>query len=173
MEYKYSVKDLSSSHHQRSTPPQSTLLHKHPAPTSALHIRTANMMSFTSTLFALALTLATASCASASVLPRQVTSHKGTINAPSLGTTVSSNSTFPFSYADANWCEDGYSPVAIWLTDYEPTTSNLNATGQFPEGSFTHNFGLFTNPNFGKGVSRYQICDERTCSSYHHHFRPQ
>ncbi|EIM80097.1 uncharacterized protein STEHIDRAFT_162983 [Stereum hirsutum FP-91666 SS1] len=107
------------------------------------------MISFTSNLFTLALAFAGASFASASALPRQVTSNQGTINAPTSGYLVSSNSSFPFSYSDRNWCEDGYSPVSVWLTDYEPTTTNLNATGQFPEGSYTRYFGLYTNPNFG------------------------
>lgn len=110
---------------------------------------TGSMISFTSKLFALALAIASTIYASASALPRQVTSNKGTINAPTSGTLVSSNSSIPFSYSDRNWCEDGYSPVSLWLTDYEPTISNLNVTGQFSEGDFTYYFGLYTNPNFG------------------------
>lgn len=128
------------------------------------------MISFTPNLFTLALAIGSASYAFASALPRQVTSNQGTINAPTSGTLVSSNSSFPFSYSDRNWCEDGYSPVSVWLTDYEPTTTNLNATGQFPEGEFTHFFGPFTNPNFGMRVYPYQFPGEWYCgSSCQHH----
>jgi len=89
------------------------------------------------------------SAASPTILPRQVTGNHGTIVSPVSETTVSSGESFPFSYADSNWCEDGYTPLTVWLTDYAPTTANLNSTGQFPDGEYFYYFGEYLQGNFG------------------------
>ncbi|KAJ7432524.1 hypothetical protein B0H11DRAFT_2125805 [Mycena galericulata] len=86
----------------------------------------------------------------AAALPNEkriiVTEH-GTITAPTAETAVTSSASFPFSYQDSNWCEGGYTPITVWLTDYAPTTANLNATGQFTDA--TYYFGPFLIGNFG------------------------
>ncbi|KAJ7503556.1 hypothetical protein B0H11DRAFT_1986057 [Mycena galericulata] len=86
----------------------------------------------------------------AAALPNQkrvIVSEHGTITAPTAETAVSSSAAFPFSYQDSNWCEGGYTPITVWLTDYAPTTANLNATGQFTDA--TYYFGSFLIGNFG------------------------
>ncbi|THU96610.1 hypothetical protein K435DRAFT_839029 [Dendrothele bispora CBS 962.96] len=81
---------------------------------------------------------------------RQISSQHGTLNAPTNGVEVSSGGDFPFQYLDSNWCHDGYTPISVWLTDYEPTRTDVNTTsGTFDEGKFTHFFGDFLVPNFG------------------------
>ncbi|CAK5268672.1 unnamed protein product [Mycena citricolor] len=85
---------------------------------------------------------------SASVLPRSVSSKHGVINAPTAGTVVAAGSSFPFSYQDSNWCQSGYSPISVWLTDSAPTTASINAT----DGSLLsskHYYGRFLIANFG------------------------
>jgi hypothetical protein len=83
------------------------------------------------------------------IAARQAQSGHGTLAAPSSGLTIAEGSDFPFTFHDVNWCEDGYSPISVWLTDYAPAASNLNSTGQFPEGQYTYYFGEYLIPNFG------------------------
>ncbi|ESK89951.1 hypothetical protein Moror_749 [Moniliophthora roreri MCA 2997] len=73
----------------------------------------------------------------------------GTIISPSADSLVSSGGTFDFNYRQSNWCNAGYSPITVWLTDYEPVAANLTTTGVFPEGAYTFFFGSFLEPNFG------------------------
>jgi hypothetical protein len=40
----------------------------------------------------------------------------------------------------------------VWLTDYVPTTSSLNSTGEFPDGEYSYYFGSYLIPNFGLPV---------------------
>ncbi|KAJ3794846.1 hypothetical protein GGU11DRAFT_794464 [Lentinula aff. detonsa] len=80
---------------------------------------------------------------------RQVESGHGILSAPTSGIVVAQGSSFPFEFRDSNWCEDGYSPIAVWLTDYAPSASSLNSTGQFAEGGYTYYFGSYLIPNFG------------------------
>ncbi|KIK58177.1 hypothetical protein GYMLUDRAFT_171421 [Collybiopsis luxurians FD-317 M1] len=96
----------------------------------------------------LALTTCVAAAPS-SIVARQVRSGNGAFSAPTSGLVVTQGSSFPFAFQDSNWCEDGYSPIAVWLTNYAPTTSNLNSTGQFPEGQYSYYFGQYLVPNFG------------------------
>ncbi|KAJ4478990.1 hypothetical protein J3R30DRAFT_2699246 [Lentinula aciculospora] len=84
--------------------------------------------------------------------PRQVRNGHGTLSAPSSGSIVSQGSSFPFEFQDSNWCEDGYSAITVWLTNYAPTTSSLNSTGQFPEGEYSWYYGEYLIPNFGLPV---------------------
>ncbi|KAJ3992595.1 hypothetical protein F5050DRAFT_1579296 [Lentinula boryana] len=83
---------------------------------------------------------------------RQVESGHGILSAPTSGIVVAQGSSFPFEFRDSNWCEDGYSPIAVWLTDYAPSASSLNSTGQFAEGGYTYYFGSYLIPNFGLPV---------------------
>ncbi|KAJ8077767.1 hypothetical protein AAF712_009029 [Marasmius tenuissimus] len=80
---------------------------------------------------------------------RQITNQHGTISAPSSGSLVSSGSQFDFHYIQSDWCHDGYSPFTVWLTNYAPSTANVNSTGGFSEGDYTHFFGQFLAANFG------------------------
>lgn len=73
----------------------------------------------------------------------------GTISSPSTGLVVPAGNSFPFSYEDSNWCEDGYSQITVWLCDYDPTTANLDSTGEFSDGDYTYYFGAYLIPNFG------------------------
>ncbi|KAJ4466388.1 hypothetical protein C8J55DRAFT_240470 [Lentinula edodes] len=109
--------------------------------------------SFTSRLFTTAAILYSAFHASAAPSTRQVleTSH-GILSAPSSGVVVSQGSSFPFEFQDSNWCEDGYSSISIWLTNYAPTYLNVNSTGQFSEGEYSYYFGSYLIPNFGLPV---------------------
>lgn len=86
------------------------------------------------------------SVATPTILSRQV----GSIVSPASGTTVTSGETFPFSYQDSNSCHDGYSAITVWLTDYAPSTANLNSTGEFPAGEYFYYFGEYYIPNFGQ-----------------------
>ncbi|KAK7434638.1 hypothetical protein VKT23_020104 [Stygiomarasmius scandens] len=84
---------------------------------------------------------------------RQISSQHGTLVAPTTGDQVTSGGTVPFQYADSNWCHNGYTPIGVWLTDYQPTTADVNTTtGVFDEGKFAHFFGNFLVPNFGLPV---------------------
>ncbi|KAJ3859962.1 hypothetical protein EV359DRAFT_85826 [Lentinula novae-zelandiae] len=109
--------------------------------------------SFTSRLFTAAAILYSAFHASAAPSTRQVleTSH-GILSAPSSGVVVSQGSSFPFDFQDSNWCEDGYSSISVWLTNYAPTYLNVNSTGQFSEGEYSYYFGSYLIPNFGLPV---------------------
>ncbi|KAJ7760643.1 hypothetical protein DFH07DRAFT_771726 [Mycena maculata] len=82
-------------------------------------------------------------------LPRVISPNHGTIVEPTSGTVVASDTAFPFTYQDSNWCEGGYTPITVWLLDYAPTTDNLNATGQFLDA--TYYFGAYLIGNFGLG----------------------
>lgn len=110
--------------------------------------------SFTSRLFTTAAILYSAFHASAAPSTRQVleTSH-GILSAPSSGVVVSQGSSFPFEFQDSNWCEDGYSSISVWLTNYAPTYLNVNSTGQFSEGEYSYYFGSYLIPNFGQYFS--------------------
>ncbi|KAF5353113.1 hypothetical protein D9758_008782 [Tetrapyrgos nigripes] len=85
-------------------------------------------------------------------IPRstQISAQHGTLVEPTGLTTVLSGVDFSFDYLNSNWCHDGYSPISVWLTDYQPTGTDVNATsGTFDEGKFTYFFGNFLIPNFG------------------------
>ncbi|KAJ7220229.1 hypothetical protein GGX14DRAFT_354749, partial [Mycena pura] len=71
----------------------------------------------------------------------------GTIISPSAGGLITGGVSIPFSYQDGNWCQDGYSPISVWLLDVPPTTANMNSTGQFPDAYYY--FGAFVLGNFG------------------------
>ncbi|KAJ6549471.1 hypothetical protein B0H10DRAFT_1713642, partial [Mycena sp. CBHHK59/15] len=79
--------------------------------------------------------------------PRVISANHGTITAPTSGATVTSGASVSFTYQDSNWCEGGYSPITVWLTDYAPTTDTLNSTGQFTDA--TYYFGAYLIGNFG------------------------
>jgi hypothetical protein len=100
--------------------------------------------------------------ASAVNVPRVITTNHGTLTAPTIGTLVSSQQTFPFSYKASDWCQDGYSPITVWLLDYAPTTANLNATGQFTDAAYY--FGAFLIGNFGELeiLLNLESCDIQT-----------
>ncbi|KAJ7183276.1 hypothetical protein C8R46DRAFT_1066451 [Mycena filopes] len=86
-----------------------------------------------------------ATCALAINVPRVITTHHGTIVQPTSGLVATSGAPVPFSYADSNWCEGGYTPITVWLLDYAPTTANLNATGQFTDAVFYYGSFLIGN----------------------------
>ncbi|KAJ7328714.1 hypothetical protein DFH08DRAFT_633147, partial [Mycena albidolilacea] len=71
----------------------------------------------------------------------------GSITEPVAGTSISTGASIPFSYADSNWCHEGYTPITIWLSATAPTS--LNATGQLPEGTYIQYFGEYLIGNFG------------------------
>jgi len=71
----------------------------------------------------------------------------GTLSSPSNGLVVATGDSFSFAYEDSNWCEDGYSEITVWITDYAPTTANLNSTGEFDV--YSYYYGAYLIPNFG------------------------
>ncbi|KAJ7163881.1 hypothetical protein C8R43DRAFT_989059 [Mycena crocata] len=95
----------------------------------------------------LLLPLFTAFAVASPLSPRVITAHHGTISQPTKGFVAASGAAVPFSYGDSNWCQGGYTPITVWLLDSEPTTTNLNATGQFPDA--TYYFGSYLMGNFG------------------------
>ncbi|KAK7030406.1 hypothetical protein VNI00_014150 [Paramarasmius palmivorus] len=78
-----------------------------------------------------------------------VSGQHGTIVSPTADSSISPGEDFSFDYRQRNWCNAGYSPITVWLTDYEPTTTDLDSNGRFPEGHYTYFFGNFVKPNFG------------------------
>ncbi|KAJ3778843.1 hypothetical protein FB446DRAFT_782980 [Lentinula raphanica] len=107
--------------------------------------------SFAKKILAVATILGGAFSARATPMSSRQSAH-GVLSAPTNGLVVAEGTSFPFEFQDSNWCEDGYSQISVWLTDYVPTTSNLNSTGQFPEGEYDYYFGSFLIPNFGLPV---------------------
>ncbi|KAE9388677.1 hypothetical protein BT96DRAFT_926940 [Gymnopus androsaceus JB14] len=85
------------------------------------------------------------------VLSGALSAYAGEISAPTSGVVVAEGDSFAFAFQDSNWCEDGYSEITVWLTDYAPTTADLTA-GVFPEGDYTYSFGSYLIPNFGLPV---------------------
>ncbi|KAJ7232181.1 hypothetical protein B0H12DRAFT_1145883 [Mycena haematopus] len=73
----------------------------------------------------------------------------GLITEPVAGTSISTGASIPFNYVDSNWCNEGYTPITIWLSDSAPT--GLNATGQLPEGTYIEYFGYYLIGNYGLG----------------------
>ncbi|KAJ7328718.1 hypothetical protein DFH08DRAFT_883097 [Mycena albidolilacea] len=71
----------------------------------------------------------------------------GSILAPVAEQSISTGAVIPFTYADSNWCHEGYTPITIYLSDSAPTT--LNATGGLPTGTYITSFGPYLIPNFG------------------------
>jgi uncharacterized protein YraI len=83
-------------------------------------------------------------CAAVNAAPSK---RAGSITEPVAGTSISTGASIPFSYADSNWCHEGYTPITIWFSDSAPT--GLNATGQLPEGTYIQYFGEYLIGNFG------------------------
>ncbi|OBZ79569.1 hypothetical protein A0H81_00265 [Grifola frondosa] len=72
----------------------------------------------------------------------------GTISTPADGTTIGVGETFAFNYSVSDWCHSGYSPLSVWLVENSPVFSDLNSTGQFPEGEYLYYFGDYLVANF-------------------------
>ncbi|KAJ7722655.1 hypothetical protein DFH07DRAFT_971838 [Mycena maculata] len=71
----------------------------------------------------------------------------GGITEPVAGTSISTGSSIPFDYFDDNSCEEGYTPITIWLSQSAPTA--LNSTGGLDPGTFIEYYGQFLINNFG------------------------
>ena len=78
------------------------------------------------------------------------------ISSPSAGALITGGVSIPFSYQDGNWCQDGYSPISVWLLNVPPTTANMNSMGQFPDAYYY--FGAFVIGNFGECSQWGVIC---------------
>ncbi|KAI0697170.1 hypothetical protein BC835DRAFT_1270752 [Cytidiella melzeri] len=72
------------------------------------------------------------------------------IVAPADGTVIQPGETFSFQYTLDNWCEDGYTPVSVYLLQTAPTSSSLNSTGKYSQ--FVYHFGDYLYNNFGLPV---------------------
>lgn len=120
----------------------------------------------TSSLAALLTTLLAIS-GSASALPEPVANSRrqivkpisGFIIQPTDGSSISAGSTFPFQYDVDNYCEQGYTPVTIWIVPGPdaPTPASLNATQGFSDGTYLAYLGHYLVANFGCKFLR--ICD--------------
>ncbi|KAJ7641773.1 hypothetical protein FB45DRAFT_1054202 [Roridomyces roridus] len=91
--------------------------------------------------------LASALIALASAAPSK---RSGSIIEPASGTTVSSGTSIQYSYVDQNWCEEGYTPITIWLSESAPTA--VNSTGQLSPGTYIEYYGQYLINNFGLPV---------------------
>ncbi|KAI0802983.1 hypothetical protein BC629DRAFT_1591089 [Irpex lacteus] len=69
------------------------------------------------------------------------------IIAPADGTPIQPGQTFSFQYSLNNWCEAGYTPLSLYLTQSPPTLADVDGSGKL-ETSIFH-FGDFLYPNFG------------------------
>ncbi|KAK7028498.1 hypothetical protein R3P38DRAFT_2936793 [Favolaschia claudopus] len=73
----------------------------------------------------------------------------GSIIEPPAQLPVTSGDVIPFTYVNSNWCNEGYTPITVYLSESEPAPGTLNGTGGFPEGTYTTFFGQFLIPNYG------------------------
>ncbi|KAJ7717795.1 hypothetical protein B0H16DRAFT_1243123, partial [Mycena metata] len=67
--------------------------------------------------------------------------------APVAGTSITTGTSIPFSYADLNECHEGYTPITVWLSASQPTS--LDSNGNLPAGTFIEEFGSYLIANFG------------------------
>ncbi|KAE9399801.1 hypothetical protein BT96DRAFT_820107 [Gymnopus androsaceus JB14] len=88
-------------------------------------------------------------CTSLAIISCALSAFAGVISAPTSSEVVAKGDSFDFAYEDSNFCFDGYSQITVWLTDYAPTTANLNSTGEFDQGDYTYYFGSYLIANFG------------------------
>ncbi|CAL1704052.1 unnamed protein product [Somion occarium] len=71
----------------------------------------------------------------------------GTIVAPAAGSTIINGEPFPFQYNNNHVCQDGYSPIHVYLTATAPTAADVSSSGTIANA--LHYFGLYTIANFG------------------------
>ncbi|CDO68801.1 hypothetical protein BN946_scf184805.g10 [Trametes cinnabarina] len=109
-------------------------------------------MHFSTTTLLSAIALATASFSHAATLAatkRQgvVPTHGLTVQ-PVAGSAITPGDPFAFRYENANACESGYSPMAVYLSASAPMDADVRG-GELVDGSFEYKFGDFLIANFG------------------------
>ncbi|EJF58489.1 hypothetical protein DICSQDRAFT_173001 [Dichomitus squalens LYAD-421 SS1] len=69
---------------------------------------------------------------------------------PADGETVVAGAPFPFEYAPANACHDGYTPIGVYIGREAPSfEKDVQDNGHLRPGSFIFQFGDWLIPNFG------------------------
>lgn len=70
---------------------------------------------------------------------------------PTAGSTVSGGSAFSFSFTVTNFCQNGYTPLNIYLVPGPdaPTAASLNSSEQFSPDSYLAFYGTWLDSNFG------------------------
>ncbi|KAI0085700.1 hypothetical protein BDY19DRAFT_996598 [Irpex rosettiformis] len=69
------------------------------------------------------------------------------IVAPADATVIQPGQPFSFQYSLNNWCEAGYTPISLYLTQDPPTLSDVDGSGKLDQSIF--HFGDFLYNNFG------------------------
>nr|VWO98004.1 Zn(2)-C6 fungal-type domain-containing protein [Ganoderma boninense] len=93
----------------------------------------------------------TVTCATAFAKPGGVVvwSHHGKTESPTEGAAIKPGDAFPFSYRQANMCQDDAVKVSSYLSRAPPAQTAVLPSGQLAPGSFAHHFGDWTVSNWG------------------------
>ncbi|KAI1790473.1 hypothetical protein LXA43DRAFT_890939 [Ganoderma leucocontextum] len=74
----------------------------------------------------------------------------GTIVAPAANDVIVPGANFTFEYDNSNWCESGFSPFTVYLTDgaVPPAFENVTVNGTLAEGAYILGMGKYVIANF-------------------------
>ncbi|KAI0358835.1 hypothetical protein OH77DRAFT_1396087 [Trametes cingulata] len=75
----------------------------------------------------------------------------GAINTPTANQAIPFGAEFAFDYGISDWCEPGYVPFNVYLTEGSeaPVFDNVTASGTLFDGAYAYYFGEFVVARFG------------------------
>ncbi|KAI0761179.1 hypothetical protein BD413DRAFT_607257 [Trametes elegans] len=110
-------------------------------------------MHFTSLILTSLLTFLAPATALPSPEPSEIwqSPYNGALIAPAQDEAIIFGAEFAFEYSISDWCEPGYAPFTVYLTEgvTPPVCANVTADGALADGAFAFSFGKFVVARFG------------------------